>query len=62
MFLSTGIKSESDYTIRHVCLSVCHYVRPSILMEEFASNWMDIYETEHSCIFRKKILINFKFH
>jgi len=53
MFSSMG-KKNLKATIRFV-MSACLYVRPSVRMEQFGSNWMDIYETEHLCMFKKKI-------
>jgi hypothetical protein len=44
-FLSPFKKiAKSDYKLRHVCLSVGLFFRPSVRMEKLGPHWTDFHE------------------
>ena len=46
--------AKSDYYLRHVCPSVCLYVRPSVRIEWLGSHWTNFHENWYLDIFEKK--------
>jgi len=45
--------AKYNYQIRHVCLSVCPSIRPSVRMKQLGPQWTDFHEILYLSTFRK---------